>query len=48
VQRAEPLSDFPEPGTLYRRRRNVRRLRCKTYFIFYRLMAEQRVVEILD
>jgi plasmid stabilization system protein ParE len=48
VRRAELLSDFPELGTLYRKRRNVRRLWCKPYFIYYRLVPARHVVEIMD
>ena len=48
VRRAELLSDFPELGTLFRKRRNVRRLWCKPYFIYYRLVPAKRVVEIMD
>src|SRR6266480_2555463 len=29
---AELLADFPEFGTAYRKRKNVRRLRCDPYF----------------
>lgn len=48
LKRADLLSDFPELGTLYRKRRNVRRLWCKPCFIYYRLVPAKRVVEIMD
>src|SRR2546421_11798850 len=34
IERAELLADFPELGTAYRKRKNVRRLRCDPYFIY--------------
>jgi plasmid stabilization system protein ParE len=37
IDRAELLSNFPELGTPYRKRKNVRRLRCDAYFIYYRI-----------
>jgi len=48
MKRTEVLSDFPELGTPYRKRRNVRRLWCKPYFIYYRLVPAKGVVEIMD
>ena len=48
VDHAELLADFPELGQLYRRRRNVRRLVCRPYFIYYRVHHDQRIVEIMD
>jgi toxin ParE1/3/4 len=37
VDRAESLANFPELGTPYRKRANVRRLLCKAYYIYYRV-----------
>jgi toxin ParE1/3/4 len=37
VDRAESLANFPELGTPYRKRANVRRLLCKSYYIHYRV-----------
>jgi toxin ParE1/3/4 len=48
LKRAEFLSDFPELGTPYRKRRNVRRLWCRPYFIYYRLVPAKRLVEVMD
>ena len=48
VDRAESLAQFPELGTPYGRRQNVRRLLCKPYLIYYRLIPEERVIEIMD
>ena len=48
VDRAESLANFPELGTPYRKRPNVRRLLCKSYFIYYRLRREEQVIEIMD
>ena len=48
VNRAESLTDFPELGTPYRKRPDVRRLLCKPYLIYYRLRAENQVIEIMD
>jgi plasmid stabilization system protein ParE len=48
VDRAESLAQFPELGTPYRKRPDVRRLLCKNYFIYYRLRRDKRVVEIMD
>jgi plasmid stabilization system protein ParE len=48
LKRADLLSDFPELGTLYRKRRNVRRLWCKPYFIYYRFVPARQLVEIMD
>lgn len=48
INRAELLGDFPELGTAYRKRRNVRRLRCDPYFIYYRLRPAERVIEIME
>jgi toxin ParE1/3/4 len=43
VDRAESLANFPELGTPYRKRANVRRLLCKSYFIYYRVRREQQL-----
>ena len=48
IDRAELLADFPELGTAYRKRKNVRRLRCDPYFIYYRVKAEERVIEVME
>lgn len=48
VDRAESLAGFPELGTPYRKRPHVRRLLCKPYLIYYRLRAEEKVIEIMD
>jgi len=48
VDRAESLAQFPELGTPYRKRPHVRRLLCKSYFIYYRLRRDKPVVEIMD
>jgi len=48
VDRAESLANFPELGMPYRKRPNVRRLLCKSYFIYYRVRGEEQVIEIMD
>ena len=48
ADRAKSLANFPELGTPYRKRRNVRRLLCKSYFIYYRVRREEQVIEIMD
>jgi plasmid stabilization system protein ParE len=48
VDRAESLANFPELGTPYRRRANVRRLLCKSYLIYYRIRRDEQVIEIMD
>jgi len=48
VDRAELIADFPELGTPYRKRPNVRRLLCKPYFIYYRVRRKERVIEVMD
>ena len=48
IDRAEMLGGFPELGTPFLKRKNVRRLRCDPYFIYYRLQPNRDVVEILD
>lgn len=42
------LSRFPELGQPYRQRRDVRRLWCRPYFIYYRVRSDQRIVEIME
>jgi hypothetical protein len=37
---AELLSEFPELGTPYRKRKNVQRLRCDPYFIYIACAAK--------
>jgi plasmid stabilization system protein ParE len=41
------LSEF-QLGTPYRKRKNVRRLRCDPYFIYYRVHRENRLIEVMD
>ena len=36
------------PGTAYRKRKNVRRLRCDPYFIYYRVKSKERAVELME
>lgn len=48
IDHAELMADFPELGQPYRRRRNVRRLACHPYFIYYRVHHDRRVVEIME
>jgi len=48
VDRAELLANFPELGTPYRKRANVRRLLCKSYYIYYRVRQKEQVIEIMD
>ena len=48
INRAESLTNFPDLGTPYRKRANVRRLLCKSYHIYYRLNRKEQVIEILD
>jgi toxin ParE1/3/4 len=48
VDRAESLTNFPELGTPYRKRANVRRLLCKSYYIYYRVDRKEQVIEIMD
>ena len=48
VNRAESLVNFPDLGTPYRRRANVRRLLCKSYYIYYRIQRKEQVIEIMD
>lgn len=48
VDRAESLTNFPELGTPYRKRANVRRLLCKSYYIYYRVDRKEQVIEIMN
>ena len=48
IDRAESLANFPEMGTSYRKRANVRRLSCKSYYIYYRLGRKEQIIEIMD
>ena len=48
VDGAELLADFPDLGTAYRKRPNVRRVLCKPYFIYYRVRRKEQVIEIMD
>ena len=41
IDRADLLSEFPELGTPYRKHKDVRRLRCDPYFIYYRVRSNQ-------
>jgi plasmid stabilization system protein ParE len=47
IDRAESLSNFPELGMPYRKRTNVRRLLCKSYYIYYRVRRKE-TIEIMD
>ena len=48
VDRAESLANFPELGTPHRKRANVRRLLCRSYYIYYRLVRKEQLIEIMD
>ncbi len=48
LERADLLSEFPELGTPYRKRKNVRRLRYDPYFIYYRVRRENSLIEVMD
>ena len=48
LERADLLSEFPELGTPYSKRKNVRRLRYDPYFIYYRVRRENRLIEVMD
>ena len=48
IDRAESLANFPELGMPYRKRPNVRRLLCKSYYIYYRVRRTEQVIEIMD
>jgi toxin ParE1/3/4 len=48
VDRAESLANFPELGTPYPKRANVRRLVCKSYYIYYRVDRIEQTIEIMD
>ena len=48
ANRAESLVNFPDLGAPYRRRANVRRLLCKSYYIYYRIQRKEQVIEIMD
>jgi toxin ParE1/3/4 len=48
VDHACLLADFPELGSLYPKRPNVRRLSCRPYLIYYRIKEKDKVIEILD
>jgi toxin ParE1/3/4 len=48
VDRAESLANMPELGTPYRKRANVRRLLCKSYYIYYRVQRPEQVIEVMD
>ena len=48
LDRAESLTNLPELGTLCRKRANVRRLLCKSYYIYYRVDRKEQVIEIMD
>jgi mRNA-degrading endonuclease RelE of RelBE toxin-antitoxin system len=41
------VSEF-QLGTPYRKRKNVRRLRCDPYFIYYRVRRENHLIEVMD
>jgi toxin ParE1/3/4 len=46
VDRAESLANFPELGTPYRKRANIRRLLCRSYY--YRVVRTEQLIEIMD
>ncbi len=48
IARAEVLADFPELGSPYRKRKNVRRLSCRPYLIYYRVKHQEQLIEIMD
>ena len=48
IDQTQLLGDFPELGSPYRKRPQVRRLFCKPYFIYYRVKEREQVVEVLD
>jgi plasmid stabilization system protein ParE len=48
LDRSNLLSEFSELGTPYRKRKNVRRLRCDPYFIYYRVRRENHLIEVMD
>jgi plasmid stabilization system protein ParE len=48
IERAEALANFPELGMPCRKRPNVRRLLCKSYYIYYRVRRNEEVIEIMD
>ncbi len=48
ADRTESLARFPDMGTPYRKRANVRRLLCKSYYIYYRLRRKEQVIEVMD
>lgn len=48
VEHTNILADFPELGRPYRKRKNVRRLWCRPYFIYYRVNYRDHVIEIMD
>ena len=48
IDRTAILGDFPELGRPYQKRKNVRRLYYRPYYIYYRFDREKKVVEIMD
>jgi toxin ParE1/3/4 len=48
MDRAESLANFPELGTPYRKRANVRRLLCRSYYIYHRVVRKAQQIEIMD
>jgi plasmid stabilization system protein ParE len=48
IDHAELLIQFPELGTPYRKRPNVRRILSKPYFIYYRVRRNEQMIEIMD
>jgi toxin ParE1/3/4 len=48
VDRAESLANFPELGTSYGKRANVRRLLARSYYIYYRVVRKEQLIEIMD
>ena len=48
INHAEVLADFPDLGGPYQKRKNVRRLYCRPYFIYYRVHRENQTIEIME
>ena len=48
IDRSESLVNFPELGMPYRKRANVRRLLCKSYYIYYRIRRDEQLIEVMD
>ena len=48
IDQAQMLSSFPELGSPYPKRPGVRRLRYRSYFIYYRIDHGRQTIEVLD